>query len=705
MIIEGVIKKIYADKTGWAAVIVEDDNHQIYHAAGRICGPAVGSRIKMTATEEHDPNYGLQYKVSDSKVIPDDTPNGLITYLSSGFIKGIGPKRAEAIIKRFGSATADIIVSQPDRLTEISGITDERAAAISEAFKQNREYLRIYDLLGNATAYQVKTIYEKYGTDSVDKLKEDPYRLIYDLNGFGFIKADKIAKDMGIVDNDPRRISAAVVCVIKTEADDGHCYVNVNDIDSKLKLLISDVDTKTLASIIKNLVVEEKLMLEDNRLYLKPLFDAENEVAETAVRLLSSANNDIPDIRIRRAIADIEKESGIKLADNQVEAISKSPVNRLSVITGGPGTGKTTIIKGIIKAWGQNVLLTAPTGRAAKRMESLTGVPAQTIHRLLLRYSISKADYSGKNFLVITDEASMIDITLAARLMHFVDETHASLLLIGDIYQLPPIGPGNFFRDMVTSPCVPTVTLSHCFRQSGKGAKIAVNAKTINEGIGMHGFVYDDSFRFIETNKEDIVSVIIDEYKKLISEYPLSEICCITPIRKDSKNGKRVTSSDSLNLVLRDVINPYKPGMPVFNTFRLGDRVMQTENDAHRWVMNGDCGIVTNIDSENNIMTVHLDDDRDVEYTSADAQSLVLAYAITVHKAQGSEYKAVILIQCVEHYIMLQRSLLYTGVTRASEKLVLIGNVKAINTAVRTVPNLTRNTQLRQKIGKGIANI
>ncbi len=706
MQITGVIKKVYSSKENWASISVLDENsQQLIKAAGKIISPVEGNTIVLEGKIENNHIYGEQFKVTSSKM-EINTKEGIINFLSSGFIKGVGPARAKKIVDTFGLNTIKVIEENPEKLTEIQGISAARANTISEMCRYNKAYLQLIELLGNgATDYQIKCIYKKYGDKSVEKIKENPYDLIYAIDGFGFIKADNIAKASGISPKDSRRLAAAITYTLKVLSEAGHCYCCCDELETHMKNIIPDIDTGTLSDVICSEIKEGRIVLEEDRIYTKELWVCETKSAEMIVSLLKSEKlKKIPDARIAVAVREIEKKTGYELGERQKEAIKTAVNNRICVITGGPGTGKTTIIQGFIKAWNDtNLLLAAPTGRAARRMEEVTGIKAVTIHSMLLEIQyMSSEELKNMHVCVIVDEASMIDISLAYRLLKFITESNSSLVLIGDIDQLPPIGPGNFFRDLVQSPCVPTVCLELSYRQKGK---IALNAKRINMGESANKYIYDESFCFIDTPKEEVHSKAIEEYMKLLEEYPLQDVCCITPIRKNSANGKKLTSADALNEALRERLNPLKSVNKQLNgcRFRIGDRVMQLQNDNDRMISNGDCGFVEDIDEEANVLTVRMDDGRKAEYTPAETKMLTLAYATTVHKAQGSEYSAVIVLQCWEHYKMLERSLFYTAVTRAKKKVIIIGQEKAINYAVKTVPSLIRHTQLKIKIGKGVS--
>lgn len=694
MRIKGKIKKIYfSSANNYAAILIEDENGLQHRAAGTVANPVVGLNIIAEGSMENS-KYGEQLHIQNSTVMQDTSAEGMAAYLSSGFIKGIGPKRARLIVDRFGDETEKIIINTPEKLSEIPGITPEKAKGISEMYQENMVYLQIIKLLGDdTTVYQVRTIFEKYGKDSVQKLKENPYVVIYDLDGFGFKKADILAAAMGIKGNDSRRIGAAITYTLKTLATEGHCFCRLDSLEANMRNLIEDIDTEKLADVLTEEIRTGHLVLEEDKIYIRSLWYYENETAKKIAILLNSQKiKKISETHVHTVITQLEKKTGFALEERQKTAIASTANNRMCVITGGPGTGKTTIVQGIIRVWNdeKNTYLVAPTGRAAKRMADVTGMPASTIHRMLLEYKLHPDHFSIGKSIIIADEASMLDIRLAYELLRFVVDMNASLVLIGDIYQLPPIGPGNFFRDIVQSPCVPTITLELSYRQSGK---IAVNAKKINTGHSLNSFIYDDTFQFISASKEKAQEEVIKAYKILLEKYKPEEICCITPIRKDTKNKKRLTSSNALNVVLRDIANPITSQTKTLpgSFFRTGDRVMQTVNNTGKWVMNGDCGTICKANEDDNCFLVAMDDGRMVEYTPTETTQLVLAYATTVHKAQGSEYEAVILLQNLEHYKMLQRTLLYTGVTRAKKQVILIGEEKAINIAVRTIPDTTRN--------------
>lgn len=704
--ISGQIIKIFADKTTWASILLQLDNGETIKAAGKIYTPTVGAEIVLEGEYIDDPKYGRQFKVSSSKMKEITTIDGVLRYLTGGLISGIGETIARMIVKKFGMNTLKIIETDPMRLTEIPGIGEKRARLISESHKSSKCYLDLVDLLGNdATEYQIRTIYEKYAERSVAVIKKNPYQLIYDIEGFGFKKADKIAIASGIQENDPRRTAAAITFSLREIANEGHVYCMLDSLEAQIEEKVEKVNIADIGRILGDEIDAGRIVLEDGRVYTSQFYNCEKATAKCVGYMLKrKPAKTIPKYALNLGINKIESESGFQLEKRQKDAVFTSLNNRLSVITGGPGTGKTTIIKTIIEVWNDDltVRLAAPTGKAAQRISEAVDnrLKASTIHRLLEQWKKDPLNTSFFNNLIIVDEASMIDITLAAPLMNMAVKTNSNLILIGDIYQLPPIGPGLFFRDLVVSPCVPTTTLELSHRQHGK---IAINAERIKCGEGIHSYAQDDTFQIVLAGKDVVRDKVIEEYMKLAAQYPIDEICCVVPMRK---KGKSQTASETLNEIIREKVNPAKPGEVHLAgcPFRKGDRIMQTGvNDYSKNVFNGDCGTVDCLDAEYNLIYVNMDDGRRIEFKPFEMSNFTFAYAMTIHKSQGSEYRAVIVVQSWEHYMMLQRNLLYTAITRAKDKVVLIGEAKAVNVAVRTSKSMVRNTILRKRIGKEIS--
>lgn len=692
----GKIVKVFADRGDWASIVVSLGRGQQVRAAGNIVGPADGLQITMEGDYFVDPKYGEQFKVARSKV-ERVTEADIVDYLGSAFVKGIGPVTAQKIYEMFGARSIDIVENHPEELIKVKGVSMQKALMAQESVRENRAFLNVFEYLGGkATSHQVKVLCEKYGKSAIEVLKNNPYTVIYDLDGFGFKRADALAQAAGILPNDPRRICAAITYTLKNMAAEGHCYCIVDSLEENLKMLIDDVPVDKLSDHIVSEINSGRLVLDGEKLYTAEMYRDEVTCANIIVELATSTPyNPIPQKVIDRSILGMELESGFELEKKQRDAVLTACKKRISVITGGPGTGKTTIVKAIVNAVSENgkVLLGAPTGKASRRISEMTnGREATTIHRMLMMANIAPDDKKPEGATLIIDEASMLDIMLATSVLIFVKKYHGNVVFIGDVDQLPPIGPGNFLRDIVESPIVPTVRLDLCHRQHGK---IAINADRINNGKGPHTFSYDDTFCVVQAQGDAAQKEMVSLYLDAAANYSIRDICCLTPMRK---KGRSPTAADTLNEIIREKLNPMKPGLPVMGNFRLGDRVMETQNDTKRDVYNGDCGIISQIYDKLHMMIVEMDDGRCVEYTTHELDTLVLAYAMTIHKSQGSEFKVAIIANCKEHFIMLQRNLLYTAVTRARDKVIIVGSTQAINIAVRTVKAVQRNTYLKKRI-------
>ena len=718
--VEGTVSKVYYSSNGWSSILLKRKGNSFTRAAGNIPSPAVGVPLKLTGEYYEDPKYGLQFKVAESAEKQMGNRESVIAYLSSGFIKGIGRAMAKRIYAMFGERTLEVIENSPEELVSVKGVTMHKVYAIRQAHMENKSMTELINLLKpEITEYQIRRIYKKYGADSVQRIRDDPYCLIKDLDGIGFKKADMIAKASGMGDNDPRRINACILHILHEAAyagGSGHCYMYVESLEANMEELIGTIDANAVAAeIIRNRDEGELVIENTGEIYLKRLYVAETEVCRHIKRLLSSPLEDnVPESTIAEAINEVERVSGYVLEGKQRDAIGSALNNGISVITGGPGTGKTTIIKAILMAWRlqakgnprlKGAVMLAPTGKAAKRMEEVTGYPASTIHRGL-GYSFSEDegrmsfDHDERNpldsGLVIVDEVSMADIELARSLLRAIGPG-TRLVLIGDIDQLPPIGPGNFFRDIVQSPKVPSVVLDVSHRQSGK---IGINASMINNGAGPGAYECDDTFKWVPATKEDIREKSIKEYIRLEREYGKENVVYIGPMRTRSSTGV-----EGINTEIRDRINPLPPKgsareikINAYKNFRTGDRVMQMENDYDKDVFNGDMGFIKDHNEDEDEILVKFDDGSEVPYTKKEASKLTLAYAMTVHKSQGSEYKATVVVCNSEHYIMAYRNLLYTGVTRAQESLVICGDAKTLAMAANTVRPVIRNSKLKERL-------
>lgn len=755
----GKIKNIRFSNNGWSAIVVELQNtKEIISAAGNINAPVKDYEIEMEGEIENTA-YGPQIKVHSSKIIRTKSKASIIAFLTSGLVKGIGPVTAEQMYKKYGNDTIDIFKADPDKLLEFRGITPAKRDIIINSLNENERYESLCKLCGRITPNQAMKIINKYGNDAENIIKKNPYQLIYDLDGFGFLKADAIAKSAGISDESKERVGAALVFVLKTLSEtDGHCYAGLEllsiegikllspipkeivgvkqerkfttelfqyadewaekheDIFNKYKidkpnqeLLNNWIDKRNrllelFADVILDEIDEGHLYVENNeRIYWKKLYNDECICAKEIAELIKEKpiknmhRNDIID-----KIIIAEKENGYPLGDEQKEAILTSLMNKISIITGGPGRGKTTIIKTILDIWNddENIILCAPTGRAAQRMKESTERNADTIHR-------TKTKEEPDKKLIIIDESSMIDIQLAASFLTWATKYDNNLIFVGDVDQLPSIGAGNFFRDLIISKTVPTTFLKKGYRNEGS---IAKNAERINAGKMFKSLIQDNDFVFKETIKEEIEEVIKTTYLELRKKYDEKDICILTPMRQRSRSGANV-----INNAIREIVNPFNPKSPALNDcgFRLGDRIMQTKNnikkevykdgDIQYGVYNGDCGKIIKIDPSSNTLDVLFDDGREAVFEKFETEEFVLSYAMTIHKSQGSEYPAVIIPISTEHFIMLQRNLFYTAETRAKRQVIVIGDSKAINMAIRNTEYKERNSRLMARISDNLS--
>ena len=704
MNIRARIDHVYFTGNNWASIRVTAPDGTVYKAAGVIDSPVEGYEIDITGEMTVHEKYGTQIKVTHSKVITNNSRKGLINYLST-FVHGVGPAIAEKIVDRFGIDTYSILENDPQRLTVIPGITEQRAKKIYESHMKNRVFADLTEYLGeDATATQIQKIYDKYGKKSLETVKHNPYVLIHDIEGIGFCIADRLALSSGVSRDDPRRVGAAVIHLLRKISDDGHCFCRVENLESMMQKLFKedDVPLDSLGMVISEEIKAGRLRLVDeDKLYRQEIYEAEMLSAELITKMAKKPPQvSATPAMIQRTIREMECETGYTLTERQKDAIGVPMRNRLSIITGGPGSGKSTIILGMIKAWrkaidpmnlgvdlDKHIFLCAPTGKAARRMAMLTGLKAKTVHQLVYH---TWDDL--ENALVILDEASMLNLTLATSLLKAV-QRNCTLVLIGDADQLDPIGPGNVFKDLIRTPIVPTVVLDVSHRQKGC---IEKNARRINNGQGFSSLELDSTFRYIEALKEDAQEKMLDTYYECVRRFGVKDVVCVVP-----KCVKGQTASNILNPLIREHINPNAPGKSVPGCFfRIDDRVMYLENRADKDIYNGDCGSVVDLDPVTKNVTIEFDDGRVVTLTPAEATELTLAYAMTVHKGQGSEFRAVVVSQCWEDYMMLNRALLYTAVTRAKEYVAIVGEIKAINSAVRNNNTKNRNTRLCSLLGK-----
>ncbi len=707
---------------------------------GTIFSAVPGEVMKLQGQWNRHPKYGEQFKVESYETVLPATVKGIERYLGSGMIKGIGPVMAKRLVSKFREETLNVIDNHTERLYEVSGIGEKRVKMITEAWVEQKEVRDVMIFLqgsGVSPTYAAK-IYKQYGNNSVGVVTENPYRLATDIFGIGFITADKIAEKLGMDKNAPARIEAGILYVLNQLADEGHVYYPYNPLITKCTEILA-VDEAVIPAALSRLVEEKRVVIEkpqtsNSRLptinadlrtpnpelitlpsaavYLAAFYVSETGIADRLKTLLTFPKQ-LRLLNVDESLRWVQKDLNIDFSVKQLEAIKSSISNKIMVVTGGPGTGKTTIIKAIIRIASkmlQKLLLAAPTGRAAKRMTEATGHEAKTIHRLL-EYSSDSGSGGGKfkkddanpldADLIIIDEVSMIDTLLMYHFLKAVPQ-RATLILVGDIDQLPSVGPGNVLKDIIGSAIVPVVRLDDIFRQSEK-SMIVVNAHRVNRGempgedINA-GRISDFLFTVIEEPEkvlEKIVSLCRDEIRSDFGFDPMSDIQVLTPMHRG------VTGVTNLNASLQKALNHSADEiMRGGKLFKVGDKVLQTRNNYDKDVYNGDIGRIKTIDKE--LQELNIDfDGRIVTYDYAELDEIILAYAISVHKSQGSEYPVVIMPVLTQHYLLLQRNLLYTGITRGKKLVILIGTRKALSIAVRNNKQQQRYTLLRERLERG----
>ena len=687
---------------------------------GNLLAPVPGEVLDMDGEWTQHPRFGEQFKVDRFTTKVPATVDGIRRYLGSGLIKGLGPVMAGRIVDRFGQDTLEVIEHDRGRLAEVPGIGEKRIAMVADAWRAQREIRDVMLFLqshGVGTGYAAK-IFRHYGNRAVAVVQQNPYRLATDIAGIGFITADRIAEKIGIPRNAPMRVAAGVLYVLNRLADAGHVYFPDAALIDRAREALA-VEPSLIVQSLRTLAAEELIIIEgpppgaagaegaSQPVYLTTFHRCETAIARK-LRALLEVPRARPVVEADPALAWVQQQLAITLSENQVEAVRVAITHKVMVITGGPGTGKTTIVNSILRILGQvpaRVLLAAPTGRAAKRMSEATGCEAKTIHRLL-EYNLQKGGFqrNEENPLacdaLIVDEASMIDTVLMHHLLKAVPLT-AAFILVGDVNQLPSVGAGNVLGDVIESGAVPVVRLTQIFRQASR-SQIIVNAHKINEGIvpftdaaGAEDPGQD--FFFIEREDpehvlETILALVLKRIPKGFGLDPLNEIQVLTPMHKG------VVGTTHLNRKLQEALNPGEGGVARGEVFyRLGDKVMQIRNNYDKEVFNGDIGRITALSAEARELTVVFDG-RAVAYDFSDLDEIVHAYAVSVHKAQGSEYPAVIFPVLTQHYILLQRNLIYTAVTRARRLAVLVGTRRALAIGVKSARTERRFTRLCERL-------
>lgn len=730
--LEGSVERVtyYSEETGYSVVrLAVPSRPDLVTVVGHLPEVQPGERLRLEGVWTVHPQYGRQFKVERCEQVLPATAEGMRRYLGSGLIRGVGPVTAQRIVAHFGADTLRVLEEEPQRLQEVEGVGPKRADAIAQAWEEQKAIRKVMLFLqshGVSTGLAVK-IYKTYGDDALQVVQEDPYRLARDIWGVGFKTADKIARDLGLPSDAPSRIQAGVAYALSQMADEGHVYVPEEELVSETARLL-EVEPALILPAIQTLDAEDvvrrerliypvgeeggtppseassaekggPVVREEQAVYLAPFYYGEVGAAGRLEMLDES-----PATRLGHfhhmdwdgLLAQVTRGSEIELSPEQREAVRAALTHKVTVLTGGPGTGKTVSVRTMIAALeslGGRYALCAPTGRAAKRLSEATGRPAQTVHRLLEYSPLEGFRRNEKNplpvDLLIVDEASMLDLLLTHHLLKALDPA-AHLLLVGDVDQLPSVGAGDVLRDVIGSGRAKVVRLTHIFRQAAQSG-IVVNAHRVNGGRMPLLNQFDDFYFFTKEDPQEaadlLVDIVVQRIPRKFSLDPIDEVQVLAPMYRGP------CGVSSLNARLQEALNPPRPNRPEQpiggRVFRVGDKVMQVHNNYDRDVFNGDIGRVLRIDRIQQRLTVVIDG-RPVTYDWADADELVHAFAISVHKSQGSEYTAVVMPVLTQHYMMLQRNLLYTAITRARRLVVLVGTKRAIAIAVR-------NDKVRQR--------
>ena len=713
--VKGLIERVtyHNPENGFAVLKVQVKGRQeLVTVVGSTTSVTAGEHLEATGRWVVDREHGQQFKADELKTTHPASAEGIEKYLASGAIRSIGPKLAEKIVSIYKERTLEIFETAPDFLLHIKGIGQERMKRIRQSWQEQREVRKIMLFLTEhgITSGRAVRIYRTYGQEAIAKIKENPYQLADDIRGIGFKTADELAAKLGIDRNSPYRARAAVQYTLQELAGQGHCgYPEPGVVEHTTKLV--EIDQLIVEEAVKAAVAEKTIIRETVEgefwLYLTALHRAEVGLAQSVHRIVKSLPHPMPRIDVEKAITWVEGRLGIQLAAGQQEAIRQACQQKVLVITGGPGVGKTTLIRSILEIFTANGLecvLAAPTGRAAKRLAETTERTAKTIHRLL-EFDPASGDFKRnqqnplQGDLFVLDEVSMVDVVLGHQFFRAVP-SNACVVLVGDVDQLPSVGPGSVLADLIFSGVVPVVRMTEIFRQAAE-SEIVTAAYAINQGRmpdlkAPEGLI---DFYFIEAQEpEAIQELIVRLVKERIPERfgfdPKTDIQVLTPMNR-SLLGAR-----NLNQVLQEALNPSDGGPEIQRfgwTFRIGDRVIQTENDYNRDVFNGDLGVIESIDRIEQDMVVNFEG-RQVEYDFGDLDELALAYVLSIHKSQGSEFPCVVIPLHTQHYMMLQRNLLYTAVTRGKKLVVLVGTKKALSMAVRRQDTGQRYTALRRRL-------
>jgi exodeoxyribonuclease V alpha subunit len=703
----GIVERVtfINEENGFSVIKISSKGYsELVTVVGNMAWINVGSVVILSGQWVNDSRYGNQFNaISCSETIPA-TVKGLEKYLGSGLIKGVGPVNAKRIVKKFKEDTLKIIEEEPERLVEVDGIAYKRMEMIKDAWQEHKEiknvmlFLQEHDV---PTSYGIK-IFKTYGNDSIRLVRENPYRLADDIWGIGFKTADRIAEKLGFDKASFPRCRSGIIYILNQASNDGHCYLPREILISQA-VEVLEIDIDKVEKAVECLLEEGSIIKEEeDALFLPTLCFSELGVARRIKEILD-VEHKYDYLQISETIEQVQRENNIIYDNIQIEAIQEAVLSKFMILTGGPGTGKTTTTLAVIRVFekmGAKVLLAAPTGRAAKRLSEVSGIEAKTIHRLL---EFKPPNGYQKNIdnplecdILIVDETSMVDIVLLYNLLKAVPN-EAVVILVGDVDQLPSVGPGNVLRDIIASGIVNVVRLERIFRQA-QGSMIITNAHRINQGqVPFLRGNKESDFFFIEENEPDNIAEIIKNLclKRLPDYYgvdSIDDIQVITPMTRGNVGTRK------LNEVLQDTLNPRSDGLVYGGvTYRQNDKVMQIKNNYDKSVFNGDIGRITQIDKEDRKLSISFDQ-QEIEYDVTELDEVMLAYATTVHKSQGSEYKIVVTPLVTQHYMMLQRNLLYTCVTRAKRVMIIVGSQRALIMALKNNKVVKRNTLLSKRL-------